>query len=58
MHLLGPVKMKVGVVLSLTVSVISCYELTLLHVNDIHVRLEETNKFSATCKQEQKDAGW
>ena len=36
---------------------ISCYDLTLLHVNDIHVRMEETSKYSSTCKQEQKDAG-
>ena len=36
---------------------ISCYDLTLLHVNDIHVRMEETSKYSSTCKQEDKDAG-
>ena len=26
------------------------FELTLLHINDIHVRMDETNKYSATCK--------
>jgi hypothetical protein len=26
------------------------WELTLLHVNDIHVRMEETNKYSAACR--------
>ena len=36
---------------------ISCYDLTLLHVNDIHVRMEETSKYSSTCKQHHKDAG-
>jgi len=35
----------------------SAWELTLLHVNDIHVRMEETNKYSASCKQRDADAG-
>ena len=26
------------------------FEMTLLHVNDIHVKMEETNKYSSTCK--------
>ena len=26
------------------------WDLTLLHVNDIHVRMEETNKYSAACR--------
>ena len=38
-------------------SFIACYDLTLLHVNDIHVRIEETSKYSSTCKQDDKDAG-
>ena len=29
----------------------AAWQLTLLHVNDIHVRMEETNKFSADCRQ-------
>lgn len=36
---------------------VSSYDLTLLHVNDIHVRMEETSKYSSTCKQKDKDAG-
>jgi len=27
------------------------FNLTLLHVNDIHVRFEETDTFSGTCKK-------
>ena len=27
-----------------------CWDLDLLHVNDIHVRMEETNKYSAACR--------
>ena len=27
-----------------------CWELSLVHVNDIHVRMEETNKYSAACR--------
>ena len=26
-----------------------CWDLNLVHVNDIHVRMEETNKYSAAC---------
>jgi len=33
------------------------WDLTLLHVNDIHVRMEETNKWSSNCKQKDKEAG-
>ena len=58
---LPTVKMRVELVLSLTVSllstVISCYDLTLLHVNDIHVRMEEINKYSSTCKESEREAG-
>jgi len=35
----------------------SAWELTLLHVNDIHVRMEETNKYSASCKEKDANAG-
>lgn len=34
-----------------------CFEMTLLHVNDIHVKIEETNKYSSTCKPRDKEAG-
>ena len=33
------------------------WDLTLLHVNDIHVRMDETNKYSSNCKQKDVDAG-
>lgn len=33
------------------------WQLTLLHVNDIHVRMEETNKYSAACRVEDKERG-
>ena len=26
------------------------WDLTLVHINDIHVRMEETNKYSADCR--------
>lgn len=31
--------------------------MTLLHVNDIHVKMEETNKYSSACKQADQAAG-
>jgi len=34
-----------------------CWELNLLHVNDIHARMEETNKYSAGCRIEDKERG-
>ena len=42
-----------GVCVLVAVSVVrlaACFEMTLLHVNDIHVKMEETNKYSSTCK--------
>jgi len=33
------------------------WDLDLLHVNDIHVRMEETNKYSAACRLADKDRG-
>jgi len=36
---------------------VSSFNLTLLHVNDIHVRIEETNKYSSTCKPKDKRKG-
>lgn len=41
-------------VLSL-IGVSAAFELTVLHVNDIHVRLEQTNKYSGHCKQQDKE---
>ena len=55
--------MRLENILQLTVFLVQClsvvlgYEMTLLHVNDIHVKMEETNKYSSSCKQSDKDAG-
>ena len=38
-------------------SMLSAWDLTLLHVNDIHMRMEETNKYSSNCKQKDMHAG-
>ena len=40
-----------------TVKYTLSFELTLLHVNDIHVKIEETNKYSSTCKPRAKEEG-
>ena len=34
-----------------------CWELRLLHVNDIHSRMEETNKYSSKCREKDKAKG-
>jgi 5'-nucleotidase len=34
-----------------------CWELSLLHVNDIHARMEETNKYSSKCRVKDKVKG-
>ena len=34
-----------------------CWELSLLHVNDIHARMEETSKYSSKCKEKDKMKG-
>ena len=31
-----------------------CWEMTLLHVNDIHARMEETSKYSGPCQEKDK----
>ena len=55
--------MRLENILQLTVFLVQClsvvlgYEMTLLHVNDIHVKMEETNKYSSSCKQSDKEAG-
>ena len=38
-------------------SMVATWDLTLLHVNDIHMRMEETNKYSSNCKQKDMKAG-
>ncbi|TRY64203.1 hypothetical protein TCAL_04631 [Tigriopus californicus] len=55
-----PTTMKFSVIFVLMCQVLtlsSGFELTVLHVNDIHVRIEETNKYSGNCKAEDKEAG-
>ena len=39
------------------VSNVLSWELSLLHVNDIHVRMEETSKYSSPCKEKDQKAG-
>ena len=34
-----------------------CWELSLLHVNDIHARMEETSKYSSKCQEKDKMKG-
>ena len=43
------------VVLSAVLSTsVATFELTVLHVNDIHVRIEETNQWSGNCREGDK----
>ena len=37
--------------------IMAAWELSLLHMNDIHARMEETNKYSSTCTSKDQDAG-
>jgi len=46
-----------AILVSMSVKYALCFEMTLLHVNDIHVKIEETNKYSSTCKPRDKEAG-
>ena len=41
----------------LAMPMIGAWELSLLHVNDIHARMEETNKYSSPCTAKDRDAG-
>ena len=41
----------------LHLSMVASWELSLLHVNDIHARMEETNKYSAKCREKDKAKG-
>ena len=52
-------KLSVFLVIGLCTVLSYCadYELTLLHVNDIHVRFEQINKYAGVCKQEDEDKG-
>lgn len=45
--------------LLLATLVVTCtgWDLSLVHVNDIHVRMEETNKYSAACRPKDKKSG-
>ena len=36
---------------------LAAWELSLLHVNDIHARMEETNKYSSPCTDKDHKAG-
>ena len=39
------------------VSSVLSWEMSLLHVNDIHARMEETSKYSGPCMEKDKLAG-
>ena len=43
--------------LLLAVPMLAAWELSLLHVNDIHARMEETNKYSSPCTDKDHKAG-
>ena len=47
------IKMKFcSILLALCLSllrVIACFDLTILHTNDVHARIEETNKYGGPC---------
>ena len=40
-----------------TLDCVLSFEMNLLHVNDIHARIEETDKYSSTCKPQDQKAG-
>ena len=42
--------------LLLAVPMLATWELSLLHVNDIHARMEETNKHSSPCTDKDRNA--
>ena len=39
-----------AIIISINVIVGSDYQLTILHTNDIHSRIEQTNKYLGVCK--------
>ena len=43
--------------LLLALPIMAAWELSLLHMNDIHARMEETNKYSSPCTSKDRDAG-
>ena len=44
-------------ILLLALPIMAAWELSLLHMNDIHARMEETNKYSSPCTSKDRDAG-
>ena len=42
--------------LLLAVPMLAAWKLSLLHVNDIHARMEETNKHSSPCTDKDRNA--
>ena len=50
--------MRISACFSLfSLPMLAAWELSLLHVNDIHARMEETNKHSSPCTPKDRDAG-
>ena len=43
-----------AILVLLPATTLASFNLTVAHVNDIHVRLEETNKYSGVCKDNDK----
>ena len=50
LHIVKVLQRQYKIVLQGCVTPSLCWDLDLLHVNDIHVRMEETNKYSAACR--------
>ena len=44
-------------ILDLYLSSALCFELTLLHTNDVHARIEEADVYGGTCSSEDSKAG-
>ena len=42
--------------LLLALPIMAAWELSLLHMNDIHARMEETNKHSSPCEDKDRNA--
>jgi len=49
--------MKSYWVTTLLLPAVTCWHLNLLHVNDIHSRMEETNKYSSKCRDKDRVKG-
>ena len=39
------------------VSLTQTYDLTILHTNDVHTRIEQTNKYGGSCSEDDANEG-